>query len=165
MGLKNDVELQLINFQKAYNSLDTSAEDYDAQLAKLQKDYNLNLDARQILKRKGDPLSLDDVNSVRKRMLLNAKRDRAYAAKDASLTGLEYGVNQIDNIIQSFNNPQANQTSVAKQDNPIKNVFAQANELINGMDLKKTIPENGQKSAPNQFAKQGMKIEYMNLFK
>jgi hypothetical protein len=26
-----------------------------------------------------DPLSLDDIDSVRKRMLLNAKRDRKYA--------------------------------------------------------------------------------------
>jgi hypothetical protein len=35
MGLKKDVELQLNKFQQAYDSLDTSAEDYDAQLANL----------------------------------------------------------------------------------------------------------------------------------
>lgn len=179
MGLKNDVELQLVNFQKAYNSLDASAEDYDAQLSKLQKDYNLNLDASQIANSKGiDPLSLDDADSVRARMLLNAKRDRKKSRKDYWTYSKEERAGIAPNLLQAgmdvipglaagiLDNDYSNAlASFSTAVNPIKDVFAQTNELISGMNLKKTTPENGQISAPSQFAKQGMKIEYMNLFK
>lgn len=107
MGLKNDVELQLINFQKAYNSLDTSAEDYDAQLVNLQNEYNLNLDANQMSNSEGiDPLSLDDIDSVRKRMLLNAKRDRKYARqekwKNAGNNIVSTAIGHVGNIIRLY---------------------------------------------------------------
>lgn len=181
MGLKNDVELQLINFQKAYNSLDTSAEDYDAQLAKLQKDYNLNLDANQIANSKGiDPLSLDDADSVRKRMFLNAKRDRkksrrdywTYSKEERSeiapnllqtgmdvLPGLVAGIldNDYSNALASFS---------ANAVNPIVDVIGNTQKMLSSMSLnKQAIPGQGTKSGESQFAKQGIKIEYMNLFK
>lgn len=188
MGLKNDVELQLINFQNAYNSLDTSAEDYDAQLAKLQKDYNLNLDANQIANSKGiDPLSLDDSGSVRKRMLLNAKRDRKYARQEkwenAGNNILSTAIGQVGNIISALSGPDPNSISntalsekVAKNNAENASTFAQkqeawqqqvasAQKLLSSNFNKQAIPGQGTKSGESQFAKQGMKIEYMNLFK
>lgn len=187
MGLKNDVELQLINFQKDYNSLDTSAEDYDAQLANLQNEYNLNLDANQIANNKGiDPLSLDDTDSVRKRMLLNAKRDRKYARQEklsnAASGIVDEGLSQIGNIINAFSKPDPNSLSNAELSEQVNRnaeinaeKFAEKNaaweaQILKAQEamkgpLKKTIPDNGQISAPNWFGKQGMKIEYMNLFK
>ena len=207
MGLKNDVELQLINFQKAYNSLDASAEDYDTQLANLQNEYNLNLDANQMANNKGiDPLSLDDAGSVRKRMLLNAKRDRKYARQgkwgNAASDIVKEGLSQIGNLFNTLSQPDPNSQSAAALSEQIdrntkinaeqfdqkqaawEEQLSKAEQTLRGPQtnatweqqnllaqeamkgpLKKTIPGNGQISAPNQFGKQGMKIEYMNLFK
>lgn len=94
-----------------------------------------------------------------------SKEERSEIAPNLSQTGMDAlpglaaGIldNDYSNALASF--------SSASTVNTIKDVFAQTNELISGMNLKKTIPENGQISAPSQFAKQGMKIEYMNLFK
>jgi hypothetical protein len=52
-----------------------------------------------------------------------------------AIPGLAAGIldNDYSNALASFS------TAV----NPIKDVFAQTNELISGMNLKKTTPENG----------------------
>lgn len=159
MGLKNNIELQFNKFQQVYNSLDSSAEDYDAQLAKLQSDYNLNLDANQITNSKGvGPLSLDDADSVRKRMLLNAKRDRRYARQENlrnAVSGIaSEGINQIGNIVQALNQQQPNLQEPVIKTNPMKPVIGNItlNDFRNG-------------STFSTLAKQGIKIEYMNLFK
>lgn len=188
MGLKNDVELQLINFQKAYNSLDTSAEDYDASLVNLQNEYNLNLDANQMANNKGiDPLSLDDADSVRKRMLLNAKRDRKYARqeklKNAGNNIVSTAIGQVGNIISALSGPDPNSISntalsekvaknnaenaaaLAQKQEAWQQQVASAQKLLSSNFNKQAIPGQGIKSGESQFAKQGMKIEYMNLFK
>lgn len=188
MGLKNDVELQLINFQKAYNSLDASAEDYDTQLANLQNEYNLNLDFNQMANSKGiDPLSLDDIDSVRKRMLLNAKRDRKYAKQEkwsnAASGIMGEGLSQIGNVFNTLSQPDPNSLSKAKLSEKVAEnakinaeQFAQkqaaweeqarlAQQSMKMSLQKQAIPGQGIPSGESQLAKQGMKIEYMNLFK
>lgn len=188
MGLKNDVELQLINFQKAYNSLDASAEDYDAQLANLQNEYNLNLDANQIANSKGiDQLSLNDADSVRKRMLLNTKRDRKYARQEkwenAGNNIVSTAIGQVGNIISALSGPDPNSISnialseqVAKNNAKNAAAFAQkqeawkqqvasAQKLLSSNFNKQAVPGQGIKLGESQVGKQGMKIEYMNLFK
>lgn len=76
-----------------------------------------------------------------------------------TIPGLVAGIldNDYSNALASFS---------ANAVNPIVDVIGNTQKMLQSMSLnKQAIPGQGVKSGESQFAKQGMKIEYMNLFK
>ena len=76
-----------------------------------------------------------------------------------TIPGLVAGIldNDYSNALASFS---------ANAVNPIVDVIGSTQKMLQSMSLnKQAIPGQGIKSGESQFAKQGMKIEYMNLFK
>ena len=187
MRLNKQINSQLNAFQSEYDAINKNTEltdeEYNQAIAKLQTDYNLNLDNNQISKGIGDPMSLYDSESVKKRMLLNAKRDRKYARQEkwANAAGdiISEAGKQFGNILNAFTDESPNARAArelserqAMNQPEMQNVFNQTAQMyaglqdnLNGLSLKKTTPGEGVPSGPSQFAKQGMKIEYMSLFK
>lgn len=77
----------------------------------------------------------------------------------ATIPSLMAGVldNDYSNALASFTTGETN---------PIVDVIGNTHKMLESMNLnKQSIPGQGIKSGESQFAKQGMKIEYMNLFK
>lgn len=93
-----------------------------------------------------------------------SKEEMADAQPDLAQTSIGTLPRMITGL---FNNDYSNALASfsANAINPIKDVFEETNNLISQMNLKKTVPGNGIPSGESQLAKQGMKIEYMNLFK
>lgn len=76
-----------------------------------------------------------------------------------TIPGIVAGIldNDYSNALASFS---------ANAVNPIVDVIGNTQKILQSMSLnKQTIPGQGVKSGESQFAKQGMKIKYMNLFK
>ena len=76
-----------------------------------------------------------------------------------TIPGLVAGIldNDYSNALASFS---------ANAVNPIVDVIGNTQKMLQSMSLnKQAIPGQGIKSGESQFAKQGIKIKYMNLFK
>lgn len=76
-----------------------------------------------------------------------------------TIPGLVAGIldNDYSNALASFS---------ANAVNPIVDVIGNTQKMLSSMSLnKQAIPGQGTKSGESQFAKQGIKIKYMNLFK
>lgn len=76
-----------------------------------------------------------------------------------AIPGLVAGIldNDYSNALASFS---------ANAVNPIVDIIGNTQKMLQSMSLnKQAIPGQGTKSGESQFAKQGIKIEYMNLFK
>lgn len=76
-----------------------------------------------------------------------------------TIPGLVAGIldNDYSNALASFS---------ANAVNPIVDVIGSTQKMLQSMSLnKQAIPGQGIKSGESQFAKQGMKIQYLDLFK
>ena len=188
MGLKNQVQTQLENYAKDYANLENlTGKDYDTAWDSIVSKYNLLLDDNQVAKGVQDELDFSDLSSVKKRMLLNARRDRRYAKQEQLSNAVpdiaKEGFSQLVNTINAFGQPDPNSQSAAALSEQIdRNAkinaeqFAQkqaaweeqalrAQQSMKMSLQKQAIPGQGIPSGESQLAKQGMKINYMTLFK